>query len=297
MQPESKPHAGTRLGSMLLDHIIMVCLMMVFMVPYFVIEFPKALNISHEPATYDIFGNYVYLMFAGFAFYFGKDSIQGRSPAKRLLSLQVVDHKTGAVASPLQCLVRNLFCALWPFEVLVTIFSPGRRIGDFVAGTRVIVFDPAREQQTLDWRKIGLAMTISYGVVLIMAIPYYIIRDINQGQRVKIDESAYNERESLVTKQLLADSLGNYMTPDVRVYDRIDGSDLKYVSVIFELKENYIGDNEGYNQARSMTEPIILSKFPEGTFVGQFQYVYRSASGFQSRSHMLDWRKDNELGD
>lgn len=54
-------------------------------------------------------GSWAYLGILGLALYFCKDIINGRSLAKRLLKLQVVDNTTGEVASPMQCFVRNLF--------------------------------------------------------------------------------------------------------------------------------------------------------------------------------------------
>src|SRR5882672_5983918 len=141
---EQKVNAGTRLGTMILDHIIMTMILMVFAIPGMINGFMKAFKISHEQADLDLWGNMIYFMLIGFAIYLCKDSINGRSPAKRILKLQVVDNSTGEVASPIKCFVRNIFCILWPIEVIVVLVNPSRRIGDFVAGTKVATFDPTK---------------------------------------------------------------------------------------------------------------------------------------------------------
>jgi uncharacterized RDD family membrane protein YckC len=83
------------------------------------------------------------LLFFGLMFvYFLKDSFNGRSLAKRMLQLQVVNHRTGKPATVLQCFIRNIFIIIWPVEVIFTFFQPERRIGDLVAGTRVAYYEP-----------------------------------------------------------------------------------------------------------------------------------------------------------
>ena len=80
------------------------------------------------------------------------------------------------------------------------------------------------------------------------------------------------------------------MTADVRVYDKIQNEDLKYVSIILQLKENYMADDESYEQLKSATVPLLLTKFPEKTFVGRIQYVYKTEGSMQTRTLPLDWR-------
>ena len=93
----------------------------------------------------------------GFAFYFCKDCINGQSFAKRILKLQVVDNTSGEAASPLKCVIRNIFISVWPLEVLVTLISPSRRMGDFLAGTRVITIPSSYEHTDTDWVQLFVA--------------------------------------------------------------------------------------------------------------------------------------------
>ena len=124
---------GTRIGTMLLDHVFMTMIAMVFFLPSMISGFSEAFNVSHERASPSLLeGTLKYIGMFGFALYFCKDVFNGRSIAKRILKLQVVDNSTGQVASPLQCLVRDLFCVLWPIEVIVAMANTSRRIGDRV---------------------------------------------------------------------------------------------------------------------------------------------------------------------
>src|ERR1035437_1969607 len=99
---EITPERGIRLGSMLLDHIIMTMIAGIFFIPEIISSFSNVL--THEQPTNDMFGRMIYIFLIGFAIYFCKDCINGRSIAKRILKLQLVDNSTGQVASPLKCL-------------------------------------------------------------------------------------------------------------------------------------------------------------------------------------------------
>lgn len=291
---EQKVNAGTRLGTMILDHFIMTFGAMIFAVPGMISGFATAFNISHEQKSPNLFGNMSYVMLIGFAVYFCKDSINGRSPAKRILKLQVVDNTAGKAASPLKCFVRNIFCVLWPIEVIVALVNPSRRIGDFVAGTKVVPFDPTVEQQKTNWGQIGISLALAYGLMLIIMLPFNMMKAGLANQQVKYNETSFNEPVSKETEQLFADSLGNYLTADIRVYDKIENEDLKYVSIIFRLKENYLADDESFGRLKTSTIPLLLTKFPEKTFVGRIQYVYQSGGSMQSRTLPIDWRETTD---
>jgi len=116
---------STRICSMLLDHIIMTAIAGIFFIP----EMIKSIStiMTHEKSNTNIIGEMSYFFLIGLALYFCKDSINGRSIAKRMLKLQLVDNGTGQVASPLKCLLRNVFCILWPLEVILAFINPGRR--------------------------------------------------------------------------------------------------------------------------------------------------------------------------
>ena len=165
---DNKPiSVGTRLGAMLLDHFFMTMIMMVFFLPTMISTFSDAFKVTHEQTDSNFMeGPMFYIAMFGFSLYFCKDIINGRSIAKRILKLQVVDNKTGQVATPLQCFVRDIFCVLWMVEVFVAMANTSRRIGDRVAGTKLVFYDPALEQPKINIGKTILPVIISYGIYI-----------------------------------------------------------------------------------------------------------------------------------
>lgn len=73
------------------------------------------------------------------------------------------------------------------------------------------------------------------------------------------------------------------LTPDIRVYDSVKNKNLKYISTILRLRENYIDDDNSYNQLHEISTNLIYSKFPKKSFTGQIKYVYQGDGQFQSR--------------
>ena len=167
---EEKISIGTRLGTMLLDHVIMTGIMMIFFLPSMMSVFIDPITGSNKPNPDFLAGSLGNLALFGFSLYFCKDIINGRSFAKRILKLQLVNNSTGQVADPIRCFVRNIFCILWPIEVIVGMTNTTRRIGDFVAGTKLIEFNPSLEQPRLNIGKIVLVLAISYGLILLLTL-------------------------------------------------------------------------------------------------------------------------------
>jgi uncharacterized RDD family membrane protein YckC len=272
---------GTRLGTMLLDHFFMTMIAMVFFLPGMISGFSDGFNASHEQTDLNFMeGPMKYLSMFGFALYFCKDIINGRSISKRVLKLQVIDNKTGQVATPLQCFVRNIFCIIWPIEVIVAMTNTSRRLGDKVAGTKLVYYEPTLEQPKINLGKTILPVVISYGLILLIM---QLTPSVTMGKANYI-ETSYNQTESKELEKLISDSLGQYLTPDIRVYDTVKNESLKYISTIIKLKENYIADDNSYRQLHEMTTNLIYSKFPKEIFTGQIKYTYQGSGQFQSRA-------------
>jgi hypothetical protein len=72
-----------------------------------------------------------------------KDFFNGQSPIKRINGYQVVDVSTLQPANKIKCLVRNVTALLWPIEAIFALINPQRRIGDFIAGTKLIEIKPS----------------------------------------------------------------------------------------------------------------------------------------------------------
>lgn len=127
-----RPNVGKRLVSMLLDHFCTCIMLLAPIVPFLILGSKPDVQGSIMPAEFQF-------VFLGLMFlYFLKDSFDGRSIAKRVTKLQVVNNTTGKAASLMRCFIRNLTIVIWPLEVLITLFSSHRRLGDFIAGTRVV---------------------------------------------------------------------------------------------------------------------------------------------------------------
>jgi uncharacterized RDD family membrane protein YckC len=154
---------GKRIISAFTDHMIMTMIAMPFAIPEFIYQFThkgvtEDLNTNPFPA--DNWG--IYVVYLGFAFFFCKDCVNGQSPAKRLFKFQVVNNKTGEVAGSFRCFIRDIFMILWPIEVVILLINPARRLGDWVAGTRVVIAEPGLKP------KINIAQL---AIVLILAYP------------------------------------------------------------------------------------------------------------------------------
>ena len=128
------PTVGQRLASMLLDHVFMCFILGVFMLPFIL----SGIFSDSEPRTAIFETKDWIMMIIMITVYALKDTFTGRSLAKRILKLQVIDARSGNVASPFQCFVRNLLVPFWMIEVVVTFFNSQRRIGDRLASTKVV---------------------------------------------------------------------------------------------------------------------------------------------------------------
>ncbi|GGD18075.1 RDD family protein [Hyunsoonleella pacifica] len=138
-----------RLASMFLDHVTMSFVLVPLMIAFFVVmqlfakeSYPEFLFQSNR-IGYSV-------AFLPFLVYFLKDSYRGKSVGKRTIGLQVVNYKTGEPANAFQCFVRNLFTPIWPLEVLVSIISPSRRLGDIFAYTKVIPSEKEKFKSLID---------------------------------------------------------------------------------------------------------------------------------------------------
>lgn len=159
---------GKRLTSALTDQFIMTMTIMVFAIPEMIYQFTH-LRTAGDINLYSFTaGNwYVYVLNIGFAIYFCKDCIGGQSPAKRIFKFQVVDNKTEEIAKPFRCLIRNIFILLWPIEAIILLINPVRRLGDMVAGTKVIIADP--EPFKINFASLAIVFILAYPVMPLVA--------------------------------------------------------------------------------------------------------------------------------
>jgi hypothetical protein len=168
-----------------------------------------AFEISHEQTNSDIFEKTSFLLLIGMSLYFCKDCFLGRSPAKRILKLQVVDNTSGKVASPIKCFIRDIFCIIWPVEVIVALVNPNRRIGDFIAGTKLIPYEVPTEKPDPKYIQILFSIGLSVCLVYIIMLPFKDLTSSNKKNNPIFEENSYDQVDSKIIESLLQDSLGN----------------------------------------------------------------------------------------
>jgi uncharacterized RDD family membrane protein YckC len=154
-----------RVLSMLLDHIIMCIIIVPLGVLIFGIisQFDEYLN---KPIG-------MILIWSPMFLYFNKDFFKAKSGAKRFLGYQIIDNKTKKPASELQCFLRNLTIIAWPIEVLVGLINPERRIGDFLANTKVIPSEKEKLKSIWSDMKNTKLKTNFIGILIIGGLYFY----------------------------------------------------------------------------------------------------------------------------
>jgi uncharacterized RDD family membrane protein YckC len=274
MQQDAKISSGTRLASMLMDHMFMCMIFALFFLPVMIHSFENEFTISHEQTDgLNLSGPLYYIGMIGFAFYFCKDGIQGRSLAKRITKLQVMDNKTGDAASALQCFIRNIFCVIWPVEVIMVLNNPHRRIGDLVAGTKVVFYDRSKEQTKNGLFKSLLILVITYCLLLAVMLPFKFFS--SSPHKKEFIESSYNAAASIALEKLYdVDSLPLLFRTSAKVYDS-GVNNRKYISMIFIFKENYFNDPDKEKEIEQRTVEILYDAYPPNTFSGHCQYIYK----------------------
>ncbi|REE06918.1 putative RDD family membrane protein YckC [Winogradskyella pacifica] len=155
-----------RISSMLLDHFLMCILI----IPPAIILTIISENIGLK--MNDGMGFFVFFLIV--FVYLNKDFFKGKSPAKRILGYKVINQKTEKPATELQCFVRNLtICVAWPLEVVVGFINPERRIGDFIANTKVV--ESEKEKLKSIWTDLkSTTLKLNFiGILIIGGIYFY----------------------------------------------------------------------------------------------------------------------------
>jgi len=157
-----------RLSSMLLDHFL-ICILIIPPVIILSLIFGNI-----DLILYERMGPYVFILIV--FFYLNKDFIKGKSLGKRILGFRVIDLKTENPATELQCFIRNLtICIAWPLEVIIGFINPERRIGDFIANTKVE--ESEKEKLKSIWTDLkNTRLRINFiGILIISGIYFYIL--------------------------------------------------------------------------------------------------------------------------
>ena len=154
-----------RISSMLLDHIIMT----IVIVPPLILIMLLITSSIIEIDNHFLNGFFFFMIFI----YINKDFLNAKSPAKRILGYQVINRKTEKTATELQCFIRNLTLAIaWPLEVIVGFINPQRRIGDYIANTKVVTSEKEKLKSILTDLK-NKKLKLNFLVILIIGVIYF----------------------------------------------------------------------------------------------------------------------------
>jgi len=295
MAEKNELTAGKRIGAMLLDHIVMAFVIMIIVMPAMISEIDSAFG--DEPLTSKGAIDWsLILMCFGMALYFNKDMIQGKSIAKRALKQEVVNVKTGEVASALKCFVRNLTIAIWPIEVIVVLISPARRIGDFIAGTRVEqMSDERNSKPKVDFKNVAISLFL--GFIILFAGAFLMKDKLSIGDGA-FDSPAYvttsyNKDLSLQMENQLNKTQEKYLLhTTIKVYDKITNDSLKYVDASFDLKEDYI-DDISFEDIKAEIFKSMYEIIPKDKFILKGKFTYDGTTTKKSQVSTYDWRKIN----
>ncbi|HZY81346.1 MAG TPA: RDD family protein, partial [Cyclobacteriaceae bacterium] len=117
---------------------------------FFVLMIPQMLTFgqgSKDILWPEMLGTFIYDVMM--VMLVNKDFFNGQSAVHRKIGFQVVDAKTGQPATQLKCMVRNITAPLWMVEMIFLFANPDRRLGDFIAGTRLIKVSPSDPELVL----------------------------------------------------------------------------------------------------------------------------------------------------
>lgn len=174
-----KPKATDRFKSIATDLIFMFMLILPFnfatsiLIP---MSATTKLNLNLPTGTQVSFFSLQFLVWLIPILFFNKDFFNGRSPGKHEAGLQILDINTGLPATSTQCLIRNCTVIILPIELLFLCFSPERRIGDYLAKTKVMATEADEAitffRKSLDYKfnnSSWIAFFISGGLTILLA--------------------------------------------------------------------------------------------------------------------------------
>lgn len=74
-----------------------------------------------------------------YSFLFCKDVSGGRSFGKQKAGLCILSEKSELIPSTTRLILRNIFYILWPIEIILFFCNSGKRLGDLIMRTKVVV--------------------------------------------------------------------------------------------------------------------------------------------------------------
>jgi hypothetical protein len=153
---------NSHIDSYKIDMQKIIPIVMFFGLPLILSQIFKGKKAPSSTVAFSLHDGTFYILCIGITILFCKDCFHGQSPGKRALEIQVINLKTKQIATPIRCVIRNLFMILCPIEGIILLFSPTRRLGDYVAGTELAPYNPKLEQEKINYVQITLSFLIAY---------------------------------------------------------------------------------------------------------------------------------------
>lgn len=198
------------------------------------------------------------------ALWMAKDVFGGQSLAKRVLKQQLLSNKTEEVADPFLTLLRNLFSFAFPVEFVWAMVNPERRLGDLVAGTKLVSYkDSTPAPSAPIWRSF-LALSLSFVCLFLLINPLFPAYEDGRGSEVEPQIESVNEAKSQVLQEALLFKMGQVFPEiSVTVYENSDMEGEGFIQVkLFREAEKGIGLSRLYN-FRAMIIEISEQTLPE----------------------------------
>lgn len=240
IQEQLKPSLGRRLASMFVDHFLNVIAIGVIAIIGVTVYMVIGGNTSEEAFSTDTVGVFALLLLS---LYFNKDIFQGRSIAKRVLRFQVIVKRTGLPAKSVRCFIRNITIIIWPIEVLVIAISPSRRIGDFIAGTKVVLFD-SKQISNVKASQMLLAVILSFSYTLLIALVFVTATGLDESDGAFADYSKRDQIfKTVVDDRLKLDGKGTILpdSGDTIVVSNLTLIENSYRNYFFNKEKNLLG--------------------------------------------------------
>lgn len=271
--PLRPPDVGLRIAMMLLDHVIFSTVIAFFIVPFWFYWMYHSLGtLQHDEFPVQMFQN-IWVLFIPYTFaialYLNKDALDGRSPGKRIIKARVINLSTGETAGPLRCFARNLTLWLWPVEALLVLVNQDRRrIGDYLAGTQVVVREPGEESGPIRWGPVLLSYGAATALIAAVLLPFFFLfqKITSQFPSFPPQEKSYQEERSWELEPAVREALGEQANLEtLRVYERDAPVPGWYVEITARVDEDQIDDETLHSDLRNEVRAVLeehLSDLP-----------------------------------
>lgn len=157
------------------DYFIVCFLSMIVVIPFFIFSLIDEKNFFDKNSLY--FWLRISSIIFAYSIILNKDIFDSRSPSKRIFKYQVLHNKSNEPASALQCMIRNFTFIIWPIECIFILINPNRRMGDFIANTKVVKADFPEKRNVKSFQIILLLLLgFIYSFLLMLPFCYSIMK-------------------------------------------------------------------------------------------------------------------------